>query len=101
MDNLLTIINDNGSSKKFIETVTPEWVIFPAGHDHEHPRDDAAQRYPTEGIDIAKMFRTDLGDNEGGEEWAHGATTQGDSVGDDDVEIMIATNGDVTVRYRP
>ena len=45
------------------------------------------------------MFRTDLGDNEGGSEWAHGATNTPDSEGDDDIEIVIQPTGEVTVQY--
>ena len=45
------------------------------------------------------MFRTDLGDNEGGSEWAHGATNTPDSKGDDAIEIIIQLTGEVTVRY--
>lgn len=33
---------NNGSSEKFIEKVSPEFVIFGAGHDHQHPTAAAA-----------------------------------------------------------
>lgn len=36
---------DNASSKCFIEAVAPKFVIFSAGHDHEHPRQATAERF--------------------------------------------------------
>ncbi len=63
---------DNGSSKAFIDAVSPEWVIFTAGHAHKHPRAVAAQRYLNSGVKLDNMFRTDLGDDEGVKEWDHG-----------------------------
>ena len=47
------------------------------------------------------MFRTDLGDSEGGAEWSHGAGAGPEPIGDDDVEIRIDDNGTVTVRFVP
>tara|TARA_R110002094_G_scaffold42357_7_gene54655 strand:+ start:7366 stop:8376 length:1011 start_codon:yes stop_codon:yes gene_type:complete len=90
---------DNASSRCFIEAVDPDWVIFPAGSDHEHPRAATAGRYLAHGVAREHIFRTDLGDNEGEAEWAHGASSAGDSRGDDDIEIIITAGGDVTVRY--
>jgi|TARA_R110000772_G_scaffold257336_2_gene374097 beta-lactamase superfamily II metal-dependent hydrolase len=90
---------DNASSRCFIEAVDPDWVIFPAGSDHEHPREATAQRYLTHGVARERIFRTDLGDDEGEAEWAHGASPAGDSRGDDDIEIIITARGEVTVRY--
>ena len=58
-----------------------------------------AQRCLDHGVSLENMFRTDLGDNEGGSEWAHGATNTPDSKGDDDIEIIIQLTGEVTVRY--
>jgi len=63
---------DNGSATCFIEAVTPDWVIFSAGHDHEHPRTDTANRYLDAGIQEDHLLRTDLGDYEGGKEWGAG-----------------------------
>ncbi|MEO7453350.1 MAG: MBL fold metallo-hydrolase, partial [Fimbriimonadales bacterium] len=78
---------DNGSSVPFIQAVNPDYVIFSAGHEHEHPRDSAAQRYLDFGIPISNMFRTDRGDNEGFPEWAVGAVLGAtDSPGDDDID---------------
>ena len=42
-------------------------VIFSAGSRHEHPRDDAAQRYLAAGVALENIFRTDRGDNVGWE----------------------------------
>ena len=91
---------DNGSSTAFINAVSPDWVIFSAGSAHRHPRADAAQRYLDNGVAIDHIFRTDLGDNEGGEEWNHGINTPGGSVlGRDNVDILIRPNGEILVDY--
>lgn len=90
---------DNANSDCFIDAVDPQWVIFSAGSQYAHPRSDAVQRYVNHGVAITNIFRTDLGDNEGGEEWAHGATDTADKKGDDDVEIIIESDGTVTVQY--
>ena len=84
---------DNGSSTKFINAVSPEHVIFSAGHNHEHPRRATAQRYLNNGVKIENIFRTDRGDNEGEKEWRHLNTNQKDPIGDDDVDIFIDENG--------
>ena len=91
---------DNGSSRPFIQTVSPEYVIFSAGSHFEHPRAAAAERYVSLGVDINKMFRTDRGDNEGGAEWASVPGAAKDGAGDDDVEIRIPAGGTIDVRYR-
>ncbi len=91
---------DNGSSTAFIQAVSPRHVIFSAGHKHQHPRASTAQRYRDNGVSVNRMFRTDLGDNEGGNEWTHGSTSQRDPVGDDDVDILIRANGQIVVEYR-
>ena len=95
---------DNGSSTAFIQAVSPEFVIFSAGHDYDHPRAAAAQRYRDQEVALAKMFRTDFGDDEsddGDDEWTHGrqAGTQ-DGPGDDDVDILIRSTGELVVGYR-
>lgn len=92
---------DNGSSNAFINAVSPEWVIFTAGHAHRHPRAVAAQRYLDSGVEIDKMFRTDLGDDEGVKEWDHGRIPgHKDKSRDDDVDILIRASGEVVVGYR-
>ena len=91
---------DNASSVRFLHAVQPTFVVFSAGSDHRHPRGTAAARYLAAGVDLADIFRTDLGDGEGGDEWDEGAGAQGfrDPVGDDDVEIRLGADG-VTVSY--
>ena len=84
----------------FIQAVSPSHVIFSAGHKHHHPRASAAQRYLNNSVSLTNIFRTDRGDNEGGTEWNHEATSSSDSVGDDDVEIEISASGTLTVAYR-
>ncbi len=95
---------DNASSTKFIQAVTPEYVIFPAGHRYQHPTTAAAQRYLNNGVLLGNIFRTDLGDDErdhGSCEWAHGRVNgHKDEAGDDDVDILIRSNGTVRVEYR-
>jgi competence protein ComEC len=92
---------DNGSSTAFIQAVNPEYVIFPAGHKHQHPRASTAQRYLDAGLTLSKMFRTDRGDDEGDKEWDHGRIVgHVDPKGDDDVDIIITIDGDVQVAYR-
>ena len=92
---------NNGSSGCFIEAVQPTFVVFSAGHDYEHPKAETAGRYLARGMDEARMFRTDRGDDEGGEEWDGGRRSGcRDKRGDDDVEIVIRENGDVEVEYR-
>jgi competence protein ComEC len=93
---------DNGSSTAFIEAVSPEFVVFSAGHDHGHPTAAAAQRYLDFGVSIDKIFRCDLGDDEGDEdEWTHWqvpGTTDGD--GDDTVDILTRPTGQILVEYK-
>lgn len=93
---------NNGSSKCFIEAVDPEFVIFSAGHDHEHPTKGAAERYISHGVPTSNLFRTDRGDDEPGTfEWKEGAISGcSDGRGDDDVEIVIRSDGTVEVDYR-
>jgi competence protein ComEC len=92
---------DNGSSVPFIQAVNPDYVIFSAGHDHHHPRDSAAQRYLDFGIPETNMFRTDRGDDEGLPEWPFGSIAgEADKPGDDDIDITITADSELTVRYR-
>ena len=92
---------DNGSSTKFIKAVSPTWVIFSAGHDHKHPTASAAKRYLDNGVAKDHMLRTDLGDDEGSIEWKHGRKNgHTDKAGDDDVDILIRSNGEIVVEYR-
>jgi competence protein ComEC len=93
---------DNGSSTRFIETVKPKYVIFPAGHhgSYRHPRASAAERYLEFGVDPKRMLRTDLNDDEGDDEWDHGRISgRHDKAGDDDIEIVIREDGKLLVEY--
>lgn len=93
---------DNGSSTRFIETVKPKYVIFPAGHhgSYRHPRASAAERYLEFGVDPKRMLRTDLNDDEGDDEWDHGRISgHHDKAGDDDIEIVIRQDGKLLVEY--
>jgi competence protein ComEC len=93
---------NNGSSQCFIAAVDPRFVIFSAGHDHQHPTKAAADRYLTHGVSLQNIFRTDRGDDESGLfEWKAGSIAGCvDPRGDDDVEIVIRQNGTVEVAYR-
>lgn len=92
---------DNGCSELFLETVDPEWVVFPAGHRYDHPRSSAAARVLASGVLLENILRTDRGDDEGGAEW-DGERVDGhkDGKGDDDVDILIRADGTVEVAYR-
>jgi hypothetical protein len=95
---------NNGSSGKFIAAVHPTYVIFSAGHssNYKHPSKYAAQRYLAAGVSVSHMFRTDLGDDEGPEEWDRGRIAGNhDGADDDDVEVKISSWGKLTVRYKP
>jgi competence protein ComEC len=53
----------NGScSLPFLKAVQPEWVVFPAGHKHNHPHLGAVRRVREAGVDDDHMLRTDFGD---------------------------------------
>ena len=91
---------DNASTKAFIEAVTPDFVIFSAGHAFEHPRKSTAERYIAAGVPAKRLLRTDWGDDEGGDEWAEGRVAgQKDKLGDDDVDIIIRADSKVEVDY--
>lgn len=92
---------NNGSATCFIEAVDPQFVIFSAGHAHQHPTDDAATRFLNHGVPVERMFRTDFGDDESGEfEWTLGSVPGcSDPAGDDDVEIALRGVGTVDVDY--
>lgn len=91
---------DNSSSNCFIRAVSPEYVVFSAGHeDHQHPRQSVADRFTAHGVEPEKMLRTDRGDNEGGSEWIFGAIAGCvDEPGDDDVDIFLPENPTEPVR---
>jgi competence protein ComEC len=92
---------DNGSSKDFVRAVDPSFVIFSAGHEYRHPRASAARRYLDAGVPPDHIFRTDWGDNEGGDEWDDGSAQEDkDKPGDDDVDVLIQPDGEIVVEYR-
>jgi beta-lactamase superfamily II metal-dependent hydrolase len=98
---------NNGSSACFIERVSPEYVIFSAGHDHLHPTNGAAGRYLAFGVPEQNILRTDFGDDEplehgGGprDEWKkHRVPGCTDPRGDNDVEIVLRGDGTLEVTY--
>ena len=91
---------NNGSSEDFIAAVAPEYVIFSAGSGHGHPTKAAAKRYTNFGVPLTKIFRTDLGDSEGGNEWAEGAKADyKDGPGDHHVDIVISDDQNISVAY--
>jgi beta-lactamase superfamily II metal-dependent hydrolase len=92
---------NNASSTDFIKAVSPDFVIFSAGHKYQHPRASAVKRYTDNGVNPNNIFRTDLGDDEGEKEWNLGRiSNHKDNAGDDDVDILIRPDGDVLVEYR-
>ncbi len=92
---------DNASSTKFIKAVSPDFVIFSAGHKFKHPRASTVERYIDNGVVLDNIFRTDLEDDEGGTEWDLGRKPgHKDKAGDDDVDILIRPDGKIVVEYR-
>lgn len=94
---------DNSSAECFIRAVSPDFVVFSAGHvlAYHHPRQGAFDRIrsvrPT-----AQFFRTDRGDNEGAPEMTADGGRCADAPGDDDVEIRLprSPTARVSVSYR-
>jgi hypothetical protein len=93
---------DNSSSTCFIRAVSPQYVIFSAGHEYNHPRQAAVARFLANGVSPSNLFRTDLGDNEGGTEMTAGSGACADPTGDDDVEVRLPSSpaSPITVAYR-
>ena len=97
---------NNGSSSCLIDSVKPTYVIFSAGHQHDHPTRGAAERYLCHGVKKENIFRTDLGDDESDKEdkeWDVGRVSGcKDKRGDDDVEIVLyaKSDKDPKVEYR-
>ena len=86
---------DNGSSMRFIEAVSPAWVVFSAGHKFRHPRKAAVDRYLAAGVAADHMLRTDRGDDEGGDEWDAGRVAgTSDPLRDDDVDIVLTRDAE-------
>lgn len=97
---------DNSSCTGFIESVSPEYVVFSAGHAYRHPRLVTAERYLTYGVDIENIFRTDKGDHEtytGDDcklEWDYlRVMNWSDKKRDDNVEIVLSGAGNTSLSY--
>jgi len=89
----------NGSTMAFVKKVNPEYVIFSAGHDYRHPDERTAKVY-LKYMPLGNVFRTDLGDDEGGTEWKEGRIKGSkDPLGDDPVQIQLKGNGGYRVFY--
>lgn len=90
----------NGSSADFVSLVSPNVVIFPAGHEHKHPTKRTAQLY-LQTVSIDSIFRTDRGDDEGStDEWSHGKKPGcHDDFNDDNIQIQLRGNGTYRVYY--
>jgi len=80
---------ENATSACFAEAVSPDIVVFSAGHAFHHPRQAAAARLRT-AIPGVTILRTDFGDNEGGAEMSADSGLCKDLPGDDDVEIRLS-----------
>jgi competence protein ComEC len=53
----------NGScSLPFLNAVSPEWVVIPAGHRNDHPTEGAIRRLGKAGVPASQILRTDDGD---------------------------------------
>ncbi|HEX9772584.1 MAG TPA: hypothetical protein VGA44_03890, partial [Steroidobacteraceae bacterium] len=59
------------------------------------------ERFTAADITVPEFFRTDRGDDEGSEEW-HEDRIDGceDGRGDDDVDLLLRSNGTMEVAYR-
>jgi beta-lactamase superfamily II metal-dependent hydrolase len=90
---------NNGSSTAFINLVRPEKVIFSSGHKYHHPTTRTAKRY-LRYLTNSSIFRTDRGDDEGGEEWNYlrvNGTT--DPYDDDTIQIILKKDQTYSVNY--
>jgi competence protein ComEC len=94
--------SNNASTTCFIKAVSPEFVVFSAGHkNYQHPNAKVAARFLAAGVPPKNMFRTDRGDDEGQDEWIY-LSIKGcvDKPGDDDVDIWLPDNGRIRAEYR-
>lgn len=92
----------NASSVAFVDLVKPKAVIFSAGNEHEHPTKRTAGVYLRDGR--VKIYRTDLGDDEGDTEWDEGRITgqpepYTDKYNDDNIQIQLRSNRTWRVFY--
>lgn len=89
----------NGSSTAFVDLVKPRSVIFAAGHQHRHPTSRTANLYLQYTV-ADSIYRTDRGDDEGGEEWSRGRRAGcSDKYNDDTIQIQLRSNGTYRVYY--
>ena len=80
---------NDGSSECFIEKVTPEYVIFPAGDRYGHPRKQTAARYLRSEPPPRAILRTDRGNDERNSDHWEQATCD-DQKRDDDIDIILS-----------
>ncbi len=79
----------NGScSLPFIEAVSPDWVVVPAGHKHDHPTEGALRRLDKAGVDATHVLRTDDGDP-----IIEKDATEDEPSGDDNFVFVVDENG--------
>ena len=92
---------DNASSKKFVEAVSPEIVIFSAGSQHKHPKFNTFRRYRDFGVPT--ILRTDVGDEKGrpSEWWGDWHDSCRDGHGDDGISILIRQSGEIVFDQDP
>lgn len=96
---------DNSSCDLFINKVSPDYVVFSAGHAHRHPRQATVERFINFGVDPDHIFRTDKGDFEQTDgafckkEYSDQNTDTGDDSGDDHVRIVLPSAGKIQVKY--
>ncbi|MGR6781814.1 ComEC/Rec2 family competence protein [Moritella viscosa] len=92
---------DNASSSCFISAINPNYIIFSAGHQYQHPRTVTLNRIKnTIQIPDSHIFRTDRGDDEGSNEWDYQRIQDcKDKVGDDDISININDDSSITIGY--
>jgi competence protein ComEC len=94
------------SSETFINAASPDYVIFSAGHfgafgsNYHHPNYHCADRFTVDyGMDPCNMYRTDWGDDEGGDEWWYGRCAGNeDEPCDDSVDIWLFPDEDQAPR---
>lgn len=102
-DIILVPSNDTASSLStcLIETISPYFVVFSAGHGAGKPLTTVVNRFLGAGVKHRNILRTDRGDNEGGDEWSNDFTlpTCSDGTGDDSIIATITKSGEIKVAY--
>lgn len=98
---------DNGSCSNFIEAVSPQYVVFPSGHNNHHPNLSTAKRfYEDYKLPKNNIYRTDTYDREPGgqkdyqKEWNYPYTSNDQDIpGDDHVRIVFPKKGNIKIGY--